>query len=192
MTHEHLLQDDDSLLFIDPNTRNISSANGGEITLMQYDHNSEKITFVIPRMIDGHDMSLCNRVRIHYVNESNGTSSGARSKNSGLYLVRELLPFNDDPDQLIFDWVISQNATLLAGSIKIQIEFICDDPEIENKILYAWRTNIYSEIVILPGLDAANEVVEQYPDALERYKSEIKEMLDAYITDVDTLIGGDT
>ena len=38
---------------------------------MQYDHNSECFTFEIPKEIEGHNVTDCNVVEIHYINIDN-------------------------------------------------------------------------------------------------------------------------
>lgn len=58
--HKHPVIDTDERFVIDPATREITCASRRENVLMQYDHNSQRYTFELPRYIDGHDMSpLC-------------------------------------------------------------------------------------------------------------------------------------
>ena len=42
-----------------------------KLELMHSDHQSEHITFEIPRFIDGHDISLSDCIKIHYINTEN-------------------------------------------------------------------------------------------------------------------------
>ena len=65
--HEHPVVDSDQRYVIDPATRNISNVSGKN-SIVQYDHDSEQFTFEIPRFVDGHDMSLCNATKVHYLN----------------------------------------------------------------------------------------------------------------------------
>ena len=67
MSHIHSVYDGDTHFKIDPVTRQIENTSG-KVILMQNDHNSERFTFEIPRTIDGHDMSQCNAVEVHYIN----------------------------------------------------------------------------------------------------------------------------
>ena len=71
MAHTHTVKDTDTLFVIDPITRAVVNAESKKTMLMQYDHNSETFTFEIPRYVEEHDMSLCNRVEIHYNNINN-------------------------------------------------------------------------------------------------------------------------
>ena len=63
MAHKHEVIDTDKHFIIDPVTMGFSTESK-KTTLMQGDHNCERFTFEIPRFIDKHDMSLCNRVEM--------------------------------------------------------------------------------------------------------------------------------
>lgn len=60
--HKHAVPDSDTYFMINPYTREIENTNYNKTVLMRGDHNSERFTFEIPRYVDGHDMSLCNRM----------------------------------------------------------------------------------------------------------------------------------
>jgi len=51
---------------------------------MQFDKNSERLSFELPRYIDSHDMSTCDKAEVHFVN-SNGTET-----NTGTYTATDL------------------------------------------------------------------------------------------------------
>ena len=72
MSHEHVVTDSDGIFSIDSRTRVIKNESGKEC-VVQYDHNSERFTFILPRIIEGHDMLLCNYVEVNYVNTTDGT-----------------------------------------------------------------------------------------------------------------------
>lgn len=69
MPHSHSIYDTDKHFLIDPSTRSITALSD-KLTLIQYDHNCERYTFEIPRIIEGHDMSDCDSVEIHFDNIS--------------------------------------------------------------------------------------------------------------------------
>ena len=85
MSHYHPIYDSDKHFLIDTITRDIINESS-KITIMQYDHNSERFTFEIPRLVEGHDMSLCNSVRIHFIN----IGSAKADSNYGIYEVDDL------------------------------------------------------------------------------------------------------
>ena len=85
--HKHPVYDTDLHLLIDPITREITNESGKTV-IMQYDHNSERFTFEIPRYVDGHDMSLCNVVEFHYINTD---ANDKTIQNADVYQVDDLM-----------------------------------------------------------------------------------------------------
>ena len=106
MPHSHPIYDSDKHFVIDPITRDIIN-NSSKLTMMQYDHNSERFTFEIPKIIEGHDMSLCDSVRVHFIN----IGSIKANTNSGVYEVDDVAVSSDYPDKVTFSWLISGAAT---------------------------------------------------------------------------------
>ena len=166
MPHEHHICDSDKHFIIDPITRNITNQSS-KITIMQYDHNSERFTFEIPKFIECHDMSLCNSVRIHFIN----IGSIKTNTNSGVYEVDDVAVSLDDPDTITFSWLIKGSSTKYNGSLNFAIRFYCISDE--NVIDYSWGTNIYSGIKVSNGLENSDMIVEDYVDVLEKWKQEV-------------------
>ena len=167
MPHSHPIYDSDKHFVIDPITRNIVN-NSSKLTIMQYDHNSERFTFEIPRVIEGHDMSLSNAVRVNFIN----IGSIKTNTNSGVYEVDDVAVSSDDPDTITFSWLISGASTKYNGSLNFAIRFYClsDESEIE----YSWGTNIYSGINVANSLDNSETIVEDYVDVLEQWKQSLQ------------------
>ena len=167
----HSIYDFDTHFKIDVVTRKFVQEPIGKSTLMQYDHNSERFTFEIPRMIEGHDVMDCNRVEIHYINVDGKTNESVR----GLYEVEDLQISEEDDSIAIFSWLISSNATTLVGSLNFIIKFLCS----ENGVLtYAWNTDVYKKYTITSGINNGNEVAYEYADVLERWRKELSEIQD--------------
>lgn len=141
MSHEHVIYDTDGCFLIDPETREIISGSEN-LSLIQYDHNSERYSFSMPRFIDGHDMSLCNLVEIHFDN----ISRNKREVNSDIYLVNDLSISDDDDSTIIFTWLVSDSATQISGKLAFAIHFYCvsDDGLYD----YAWHTSIFDSIPV--------------------------------------------
>ena len=177
MPHSHQIYDSDKHFIIDPITRNITN-NSSKLTIMQYDHNSERFTFEIPRVIEGHDMSLSDVVRVHFIN----IGSIKTNTNSGVYEVDDVEVSSDNPDIITFSWLISGAATKYNGSLHFAIRFYClsDESEIE----YSWGTNIYSEIKVSNTLDNSETIVEDYVDVLEKWKQDVIDTCFDYINTV--------
>lgn len=168
MAHEHSVYDGDTHFKIDPATRQIENTTG-KVVLMQNDHNSERFTFEIPRYIDGHDMSLCNKVEVHYIN----IDVKDRSTNNGVYPVEDLQISPDSEDVVICSWLISQNATKYAGSLNFVLRYACLTDAV---IDYQWFTDIHKGISVSESISNAEIVVEQYSDVLERWKKDLESL----------------
>ena len=147
MNHSHILYDSDPHFKIDPISRNIIDESSKKVRLIQHDHNSERFTFEIPNEIEGHDMSSCNLVEIHYVNV------GANTKivRGGVYTVDDLQVKSDDATKVVFSWLIPNNATQYVGQLQFLIRFSCVNED-TAKVEYVWNTGIYSGITISSGI----------------------------------------
>lgn len=67
MSHAVKIVDDDKHFLIDSFTRQVSSEYS-KLMITNGDHNSERFTFEAPQNIEGHNMSECNSIEVHYVN----------------------------------------------------------------------------------------------------------------------------
>lgn len=165
MAHTHNVVDADPRYRIDPVTREIVPGEGStKKHIMQFDHNSERLGFILPRYIDGHDMSLCNKVKVHYTNTGSGTEA------KGVYEVEDLAISDDNEDEVECTWLISQNATSLAGELAFSLEYIC---ETDGILDYVWGTEEYTGLSIHARRNNGEAVVKQFPDVLEQWKEEI-------------------
>ena len=166
LAHTHTLSDPDSIFTIDPTTREITTTES-KIVLMQYDHNSEIFTFQIPRLVEGHDMSLCNKIEIHYTNINRRTKEQSK----------DVYPVTDqkvEGDNLVFTWLLSGNATKYAGTLNFIIRFGC--LEEDNTFSYMWHTDIFKNVTVSDGISNTESVAEDYSDILEIWKTEIIEL----------------
>lgn len=164
MSHVHEVKDNDKRFVINPDTRVARAST--RVVVAWMDHNSEYITFEIPRYIESHDITLCNDIKIHYRNY------GDDGEKLGVYTVTDLDQDPASEKKLLFTWLISQNATSLIGRIEFTINFQCLDG---SEILYSWSTVSCDSIVVSESLRNTEEIVEQYADVLEQWKIELKE-----------------
>lgn len=167
MAHQHPVKDTDLHFVIDPVTRVIKN-NSGKIVIMQHDHQSEILTFELPRYIDTHDMSLSNTVRIHYINI--GTSS-KYTPVSGVYEVNDLQVDATNENLVTCSWTLTNNATQLEGTLNFIIRFSCLTGD---TIDYSWSTAIYSGIIVAKTIDSSDYVMTAIPDILEQWKESLK------------------
>lgn len=181
MALKHSVYDTDSHYKIDKTTRAIIDQSATPTKLMQYDHNSERFTFEIDRLIDGHDMSLCDKVEVHFLNIDGST----KEFNADVYPVEDLDISPDSDDVVIFSWLISRNATKYAGVLNFRIRFVClNDDGIE---IYAWHTDIFKGIAVSNGIHNTEMAIEDYSDLLTQWKNEIHNTIDALEAKVDSL-----
>ena len=156
MTHEHVIVDSDKYFLIDPITRSISTESP-KLVMVQGDHNSERYTFSVPADIEGHEMVSCNRIEIHFTNQSRNR----KSVSSGIYLVRDA---SVQDNNLTFSWLIDGDATVHAGSLQFHICFLCTDEN--NTIIYQWSTDTFSGISILARNSSVEAVSAEFPDVI--------------------------
>ena len=98
MGHIHKVYDTDIHFKIDAVTRAVKNVSETKVMIVQHDHNSERFTFEIPRYVDGHDMSTCNVVQIHYINTDSANTNG---NHSGIYVVDDLQISPEDENVVI-------------------------------------------------------------------------------------------
>lgn len=167
MSHKHSVIDTDKHFIIDAVTREVSNSTETKNTLFQYDHNSEQFTFELPKIIDGHDMTQCNSVQIHYINIDVKT----KENRSGIYEVNDIKVSTDNPEVITFSWLVSRNATQLVGSLNFIVRFACVSEE--GQMEYVWSTAIHSNVYIASSISNTEVVVEEYADILASWESRI-------------------
>ena len=165
MAHIHEVLDSDKCFTIDPITRSIVNDAGNKKTqLIQNDHNSERFSFKLPRYIEGHDMSLSNKVEVHYIN----LDQSSNERSVGVYEVEDLA-LSEDNESVLLSWLISNNATKYVGVLSFAICFKCMSNDI---IDYSWNTAINSSIQIAKGMYNSEIIIKDYIDVLEVWKEE--------------------
>ena len=166
MAHEHSVTDVDKHFSIDSVTREITNESG-KVVLMQHDHNSERFTFELPKTIEGHDMSKCNQVEIHYQNKEIATDTDFED----VYPVSDFGVSENNPAKFIFSWLISGNATQYVGALNFSIRFACvaDDGTIE----YAWNTAKHYGIIVSSSFYNSEAVVAAYSDVLTQWYKDL-------------------
>lgn len=168
MSHTKNEFDKNPLFRIDPITRNITNESGKKIFLAQRDHKSERFNFVLPRVIDGHDMSECDKVEIHFTN----TDADTLEEIKDVYTVKDLMVDPSDKDRVKFTWEIENNATQLAGKLEFSITFICEG---EEKVLeYSFGTTVFKGIMIAESYYHTENVLKPYiTGVVAEWKKEI-------------------
>lgn len=176
LTHSDVIVDSDAKCTIDATTRVITSTSPKN-ALGQFDHKSERVGFSMPRYIDGHDMSLTDRITVKYIN---GT-------NSGSYIVDDAALYGDSDDQISFTWLIGNNATQTIGALRFAIIFKCFDTD--GNVTYAWSTKPCNIFTIFESLDSTADTVEpEFKDKLAEVQSKLQTTLDTMDQIVDDAV----
>lgn len=176
MTHPHHITDTDPRFVINPITRKIQNVSSRKIVLIQGDHNSERFTFELPRIIEGHDMTLCNKVEVHFLNVGKDRE-GKEKQVKNPYTVEDLRVDPEDNTKAVCSWLISRNSTGLAGVLSFALTFRCVD---ENNVeTYAWGAVSEKNFTVEGRTDAAESFEADYVDVIEQWKaSAIREITD--------------
>lgn len=145
MAHIHSVYDTDKHFTIEPATRALINETPTKTRIMRYDHNSERITFDLPAVIEGHNTLDCNVVQVHYIN----IDTQSKTENPGLYDVTDLQPSPEDENIAICSWLISGNATQLAGPLHFRLTFKC----VTDRVDYAWSTDVYKGLSVSDGIN---------------------------------------
>ena len=175
MAHKHSVYDTDTHFIIDGETRAVKNANATKAMLVQGDHNSERFTFELPRFIDGHDMSLCDSIEVHYINISK-----TGEENPGVYNVEDLQVSKTDGNVVEGSWLISGNATKFAGTLVFLLRFACSSEESTD---YVWNTARNEKVYVTDGLYNGEYIAEEYADILAQWEARISNMEKGNVSD---------
>ena len=183
MYHKHSFYDTDLHLIIDPISRNITNTSQKTV-LMQNDHNSERFTFEIPRYVEGHDMTLCNVVEIHYINID---ASNKNNRSNDIYPVDDVQLSPESNDVVIGSWLVSHNATAFNGSLNFIVRFACVSDENVGEIQYQWFSNVYTGLVVSKGIYNTEVVTnDDDSDVLYAWKKEVYEHIEPLVVSAET------
>lgn len=160
MAHNHEVTDKGVHFVINPETRAITTETS-KLYLAQYDHNSEKYTFKIPRFVEGHDMSECDMIAIDFDN----TTRRKNATNSGEYLVQDIVA---EDDCVLFTWLVSQDATQLVGYLTFSVAFRCYDED--KNIVYEWGTDTFKSITVIQKSRHSQTIIEKHPDLIAQLR----------------------
>ena len=165
--HTHVVPDTDTYFIIDPDTRQIENTNRKKTVIMQYDHNSERFTFQLPRYIDGHDMTLCTSVIVNFDNIETATEY----KFSDVSEMTKIVVNPDDENSVMTSWLITRNATQLVGALNFSIEFKCVDSN--GEVVYEWGTDTFTGISVKARNKNSEAAIVEHTDLLEQWRVKI-------------------
>ena len=164
MAHKHPVYDTDKHFVIDPVSKRITTE-CSKVTLPQHSHRSERFTFEIDKEVEGHDMSLCNLVEVHFQNVD---AANKENKSFGTCKVDDL---KLEGETVFCSWLIEGDATYYSGGLMFSIHFACigEDGVIE----YNLPTMTYSGITIGATVWNNDTIAKQYPDIITDFENRI-------------------
>ena len=174
--HEDKIIDDDHHFIIDPVSRTIRNSAMDvddyfeRPVLVRGDKNSERFTFEVPLEIEGHNMSECDRIEIHYIN----IDSDGKNQSADIY---EVTDAEVEGDQLIFSWLLHSNATKYVGTLSFAVKFLCFNTDVEpgvevkpGDVDYAWNTKpLTGGANVDEGYDNKAAIADEYADILQEW-----------------------
>ena len=173
MAHLHEVKDTDPHFKILPE-EDMAIAPTGEVkALKQGDIRSERYSFSMPRRIEGHDMSKCNKVEIQYINIQIDRATRKTTINSSFYEVKDFR-VSESEDTVVWSWLVDGDATLLDGTLNFCVRFACLDGD---KIEYQKFTDTYAGIPVGKTIWNTEAMAKEYTDVLEAWRQELLEAI---------------
>jgi hypothetical protein len=168
MAHIHSVTDSDKRFAIDE-TMKIS--NVGEVkALRRGDHAAERYSFSMPRFIEGHDMSLCNSVEVHFNNIRYDSETRETTTNASFDYVDDFGVDEEDENIVTWSWLIKSDATQLDGTMNFCVRFACINDE--SIIEYQKFTDTFEGVPVGESIFNGEEIAKEYADVLEAWKEE--------------------
>lgn len=177
--HEHPVTDTGSHFIIDPETREITNETRKHY-IMQGDHNSQIYTFELPRYIDGHDMFMCNKVKVHF----NNIAEDEQTENADVADATPL-ELTEDETAVICTWSIERNATQLIGILSFGLEYQCVTGD--GEVVYEFNTDIYSNVHVKASRDNSEKAISEYSNILEQWRARIFGSGDSVMANIDSI-----
>lgn len=178
MAHTHNVTGAAINFILDENL-NITAASD-PVSLKQGDHKSRLKTFVMPRYFEGHDMSLCNKVEVHYNNINVNKSTRATTTNKSFDEVQNFGVLADDENKIGFNWLVQGDATELSGKLEFCIRFACMEEEV---IEYQKFSGIFAGLVVDENIYNTEELTKVYKDVFEALLLEMEDKINNLPTD---------
>lgn len=169
--HDRIIVDanDDAHFIINTVTRaiSLSGSPNKKLTIMQFDNKSERYSFDIDKVIDGHDLTKCNNVQIHFKNIGSN-----RQQYASTYKVEDIKVNPSDENKITFTWLIGGECTQFSGVLGFLVSFECLDDK--ANLLYRWSSSVFNGIQVTAGMDNDDIVFELYSDDLLKWQTEME------------------
>jgi len=154
----------DNTLYIDFDSRDIKIPKTILQLGVESDDDVNKLTFSVPRLYLGTDLSTFN-IYINYMNAK---------KEGDLFKVLPEKVTTDENDNLIFDWIVGRQAVAYKGTaiFNVCMKKVSDtetDEEGNPVVVQEFNTTI-AKLPVLEGLETGEAVVQEYADILVQWE----------------------
>lgn len=129
-------------------------------SIVQRDHNIERLTFDCPRYWYEKDISTLN-IYINYIS----ASQKAKGDDPGSSLCENVVIDENDQDMMHFDWVITNNVSQDVGGLLFLVCAKSVDSDGNEDV--HWNSHLCKELEVQEGLEASSAIVKRYPDIIE-------------------------
>lgn len=173
MAHNHSVYDGDTHFKIDPATMKITNASEVK-ALKRGDHAAERFTFEMPRYIEGHDMSICNKVEVHFNNVKYDSTTRETTTASGFDMVDDFSVSEASEETVIWSWLVKGDATQLDGTLNFCFRFACMTGDV---IDYQKFSDTFTGVPVGEVIFNTDAVAKKYADVLEAWRAELLEAI---------------
>lgn len=146
--------DDDPYFTVDRNKRLISVPSTQDMLAVNFDENSEIITFKFPRYADGVDLST-KEIYVNYERSD-------RTRNKALCTLTDV-----SDSYVIFTWIVSAYATQVEGALSFNVEFSSEG--------YRWQTQP-TTLVVYHSVIYDGTTIPDQPELLDQYLAMFSEL----------------
>ena len=140
-------------------------------SIVQRDHNIEKLTFDCPRYWYGKDISTLN-IYVNYIS----VIKKAKKEDPGSSLCENVVIDENDQNMLHFDWIITDNVSEDMGGL---IFLVCaKSVDSDGNEDVHWNSHLCKELEVQEGLEASSAIVKRYPDVIESILSKLGKQIE--------------
>ena len=153
------IQEEDGFIVIEKN-RTFSLPKDFNTTIAyEGDVNSQIVTFICPKIVEGHDLSNCQEKRLRWKNNSSGNEGSTKLS----YIL-------EGEDKMLLRWNAPPEAFTKSGILEISISIF---DLIDGKLAYSWNTSSLKVLKVGETLNSVGYKIDQERDDYIPAKNEI-------------------
>ena len=140
------VKDSGAFFVVDPVTRTVTALDGQRAIGVAGDHLSEQVTFEAPQFIDGHDVTMCGRKYVTWVNVLSEVGHD------------ELVLDRTEGGKAYFVWTVRNGLTQAQGFVQFALHF--EDVDADQATVYRWSTSACKDCEVLGSVNAVLSTYE--------------------------------